>query len=154
MFLLHEYRLNHWLIRCLSNRLEWVDSIWRDLDRRESSWNLCDSKLQDFCSHLFQIKNYFVLSIFWKVLFLRVFTFNFCCDMSQQDTVGEILHPDDKVEDFVVSCTVRLWDQFHKGYLWAHPSVVINVPPGYGNIRTLRISFDGFLESILLMGGL
>ena len=44
-FLLQEYCLNHGSTGCLSNCLEWVDLSWRDLDQRELSCNLCDSKL-------------------------------------------------------------------------------------------------------------
>ena len=36
-FLLHESRKNHVLIRCLSNRPEWIDSSRCNLDQRESS---------------------------------------------------------------------------------------------------------------------
>ena len=67
-FLLQEYRLNHGLIRCFLNRLEFVESSWCDSDQRKSSQNLfyynlesswCDSNLQNFCAKLFQLRNYF-----------------------------------------------------------------------------------------------
>ena len=44
-FLLHEYQLNHGLVRCFSNRLEWVDSIQCDHDQRELSLSILDSNL-------------------------------------------------------------------------------------------------------------
>ena len=45
-FLLHKYRLNHGLVQCLLNRMEWVDSRWCDSYQRELSRNLFDSNLE------------------------------------------------------------------------------------------------------------
>ena len=67
-FLFHKYWLNHGLIRFLSNWMEWVDSIWCDLYKRESNRDIfysnlesswCDSNLQNFCAQIFQLRNYF-----------------------------------------------------------------------------------------------
>ena len=63
-FLLHDYGLNHEMILCLSNRMEWVDSSWCNSDQYESNHNICDSKLQNFRDKLFQLKNYFLSSAF------------------------------------------------------------------------------------------
>ena len=44
-----KYWLNHGLIRCLSNRLAWVDSSQCDLDHCESSRNICNPVLELSC---------------------------------------------------------------------------------------------------------
>ena len=66
-FLLHECWLDHGLIRCLPNCLEWIESSRCDSDQRDSSQNLfysnlelsrCYSNLQNLCVQLFQLQNY------------------------------------------------------------------------------------------------
>ena len=65
----------------MSNRLEWVDLIWCDLDQRELSRNLfdsnlessrCDYNLQNFRGQLFQLRNYFCAQHFEIFLPLRL----------------------------------------------------------------------------------
>ena len=71
-FILHEYRLNHGLIWCLSNWMEWIYLSWCDLYQRESSRNIlnsnlessrCDSNLQNRCAQISQFRNYPGLSM-------------------------------------------------------------------------------------------
>ena len=156
-FILHEYWLNHWLIRCLLNFLECIDLSWCDLDQREPIWNICDSKSQDFCAQLFQLQNYFCAqNFFGKFVASKVFTFNFYCAMPQQSPVGDIWSPSYRIEDVAVALTVRLWDRGNDMSLWVHPSSVINIAPIYGNISTniqtpeeevvpITVSRSGFL---------
>ena len=56
--------------------------------------------------------------------------------MIRQSPVGDILLPSDRVKDVAIVCSVRLWYHGHDGYLWFHPSAVINIPTGSGNIST------------------
>ena len=76
IFLFHKFCLNHGLIQCLLDWLEWVDSIWCDLDICESSRNIfdsnlessrCDFNLQNSCAQLLQQLNYFRAQYFWKI---------------------------------------------------------------------------------------
>ena len=82
-FLLHKYHMNHGLIQCFSNLMEWVDLSRCDLDQHESSQNLfysnlelsqCDSNLQNFCTQLFQHWIYFYAQHFKIVLAIRFST--------------------------------------------------------------------------------
>ena len=76
-FLLRKYQLNHLLIQCLSNILEWVDLIRCDSVQRELSQNLCDSKLQNFCAQNVQLTNDFLAQHFRKFCCLQGFHFHF-----------------------------------------------------------------------------
>ena len=76
-FLLHNYQLNHLLIQRFSHQMVWVDLSRCDSDQRESSWNLCDSKLQNFCAQLFQLKKYFRAQHFRNFCYLQCFHFHF-----------------------------------------------------------------------------
>ena len=134
--LLHEYWMNNLLIWCLSKFLEWVDSSRRDLDQRESSQNICDPKLQNFCSQISNFNIIFVLSIFENVFASKTFIFTCCFAMSQWEPIRNIRLPSDKVEYVSVAYTVRLWDCGNDGYLWVHTSAVINIPPRSGNSST------------------
>ena len=96
--------MNHWLIRCFSNCLEWVDLSWCDLGQHELSWNICGSKLQIFHVQIFQLnKNIFALSIFEKIVASKVFTLTFFCDMPQQAPVGDIRRFSDGVKYVAVT---------------------------------------------------
>ena len=130
-FLLHKYRLNHLLIRCLSNHPEWVYSSRHDLYWRELSQNLCDSKLQNFCAQLFQLQNYFVLRILKCFVAYKVLIFTFCCAMPRRTPVGDIRRPSDGFKDIVVSRNGSIWEYGSDWSLWVHPSAVINIPPGF-----------------------
>ena len=44
-FILQKCWLNHGLIQCLLNHMEWIDLSWCDLDPHELTRNHCDSKL-------------------------------------------------------------------------------------------------------------
>ena len=129
--LLQKYWLNYWLIIFFLNWLEWVDTSWCDLDQREPSWNICDSKLQNF-----QLKNYFHAQHFQRFFALKVFTFTFHCTIPQKSPICDIRSSDERIKYFKVACTVRIWDRGHDGSLWVHPSAVINIPLGSGNIST------------------
>ena len=89
--------------------MEWVDSSRCDLDQRESSRNLCDSKLQKFCAQPFQLQIIFALSIFETFVDSKVFTFNFSCAMTRKYHVGEIRRPSVRVKDVADTRTIRLW---------------------------------------------
>ena len=56
--------------------------------------------------------------------------------MPRRAPVVKILHPADQVKDVSVVRSVRMWDCGQYGYLWVHPSAVINILPGNGNINT------------------
>ena len=145
-FLLHKYRLNNWLILCLSNLLVLVDLTWCDLDQRESSWDICESKLLNLCAQVFNFKIIVLLIVLEIFVASKVFTF--CWAMSRRSLVGEIRCPAARVKYVAVSYTVRLWDSGHNGYLWVHPSVVINISSGSGNISTTIQTFEGKAVSI------
>ena len=57
--------------------------------------------------------------------------------------VGKIRSPDDQAKDVTVVCSVRIWYCGHNGYLWFHPSAVINIPPIYGNTNITIQTHDG-----------
>ena len=87
----------------MSNSLEQVDLSWCDLYQHESIWNLCDSKLQNFCAQNFQLQNYFPAQNFQTFVASKVFTLIFFCVMSQKTTVGKIRHPSDGAKDVEAS---------------------------------------------------
>ena len=64
--------------------------------------------------------------------------------------VGDIQIPYDGAEDVKAPCTVSLWDYYSNGYLWVHPSVVINIPPIYSasNISTTIQNSEGEVTPI------
>ena len=151
-FLLHKYCLNHGLIRCFSNWLERVDPSRRDLDRRKSSWNLCDAQIQNFRAQLFQIQNYSPAQYFRKYCCLQGLTLTFFCAMPRSALVGEIWGPSVKYDkapdvywwypvtaippniailpDFSTTTqTDNLYSYTPDGYLWVHRNSVICVPP-------------------------
>ena len=81
-FTLQKYFLNHGLILCLSNRLEWVESSRYDSDQREFSRNIfdlnlepscCEYNLQNFHDELFQLQNCFCSNYSWNVCCLEGF---------------------------------------------------------------------------------
>ena len=57
--------------------------------------------------------------------------------MPSRTPVCRIRRPTEQVEDVAVVRCVRLCDSDQDGYLWVHPSVVINITPGSGNISTI-----------------
>ena len=63
--------------------------------------------------------------------------------MPHKSPVGKIRCPDDRVENFSVALTVRLWDCGHDGSLWVHTSAVINITPIFGNISTTIQNTEG-----------
>ena len=75
--------------------------------------------------------------------------------MPRQAPMNDIICPADKDKDVAVARSV-IWDCGTDGLLWIHPSVVINILPGYGNISTtiqntsgevvpITVSLDGIL---------
>ena len=89
-----------------------------------------------FCAQLFNFGIIFALIIFEKTFASKVCTFTFCCIMPGRSHVGKICHPYEWVKYVAVACSVRLWDRGHSGSLWVHPSALINIMPGSGNINT------------------
>ena len=89
-----------------------------------------------FVPIFFKFKIIFALIIFENYVASRVFAFTFCCAMPQRSPVGDIQLNFDVVEYVEVAHTVIIWYCVHDGYLWIHPSAVINILPGYGNIST------------------
>ena len=63
--------------------------------------------------------------------------------MSHKSPVGKIRRPDDRVENFSVALTVRLWDCGYDGSLWVHTSAVINITPIFRNISTTIQNTEG-----------
>ena len=109
-FPLHGYRSNHWLILRFPNPLQRINTIWSNLDWRELSGNLCDSKLQIFCAQRFQLQNYFHAQIFEIIVASKVLALTFLCTMLHQSPIIDNRHPSDEVKDVAVACTVSLWD--------------------------------------------
>ena len=130
-FLLHKYRLNCWLIRCLLNHIEWVDLIRCDLDQHESSRNLCDSKLQNFCAQLFNFKIIFALSIFEKIVAIKIFTFTFHFSMPWQSPIGDIRRPycGVKYVEATLPDPSNLWTWASDGSRWVHSNFFIHISP-------------------------
>ena len=128
-FILQEYSLNCWLIRCLSNWLDLVDLSQLDLDWRESSWNICDYKLQIVFAHLSNWQIIIALRNFVNFVASRVFAFTFCCAILWQGHVGDIRRTADGVKYVAASSTVSIWDYGSNGSLWVHPRALINIPP-------------------------
>ena len=122
-FLLHKYCENHSMIWRLSNRLEWVDSRWRDSYQHDLSWNLCNSKLQSFCAQLFNFKIIFSVSIFENVVADRVLTLP--CILLSLVPYGRILHP----PKWEAHHAVILWNYGSDGSKWFFPSAVTNITP-------------------------
>ena len=89
-----------------------------------------------FAPNFFNFEIILALIIFENFVASKVFTFTFHCAMPHRYPVYGIRHTADQVEDLAVVCYVRLWDRDQDGYLWVHPSVVINITPGSGNIST------------------
>ena len=89
-----------------------------------------------FAPNFFNFKIISVLSIFKNIFDSKVFNFTFFCTMPYIYPVGDIRRPADGVEDVAAASTVILWDCGHYGSLWIHPSAVINILPGSGNIST------------------
>ena len=54
--------------------------------------------------------------------------------MPLQAAVGKIRCPADWFKDVAVVQFIRLWYHGHYGSLWDHPSTVISILTGYGNI--------------------
>ena len=99
--LLHTY----WhlgLIQCLLNWMEGVDYSRCDSDQRVPSRNVLDSKLQNFCAQLFQLRNYFCAQHFRNVLAYNVFNFTVHCATTHQSPVGDTQRPYDQVKDIAV----------------------------------------------------
>ena len=142
-FLMHKYCLHHWLIRCLLNWLEWVDLIWCDSDQRESSRNVCDSKLQNFCTQLFQFQNYLCAQHFEFLFPSIVFTFTILCATTRKFPGRKILHTDNGIKHVAVTHTVWIWYRGYDWSLWVYPSEVINSLPGYWNTSTTLKTNDG-----------
>ena len=94
------------------------------------------SNYRIFAPNFFNFKIIFALSIFENFVASKVFFFNFRYYMPRQSPVGKIQHYDDGFEYFAVAHTVILFYCGRDGYLWVHPSAVINITPGYGNIST------------------
>ena len=84
----------------------------------------------------FQLQNYCCAQHFWNFFASNVFTCTFHCAMSWWSPVGNTQGPDDGVKGATVARIFRLWNRGHNGSLWIHPSVVINIPPGSGEIST------------------
>ena len=63
--------------------------------------------------------------------------------MSRQDPLGNTQHPTDRVKYVTVVRSVRLWYRGCNGSLWVHPSTVINILPGSGNINTTIQTHNG-----------
>ena len=95
--LLHKYRMNHGLIRWLLNRLEIFDSSRCDSYQHEPSRNICDSKLQNFCAQLFQLRKYFCAQHFRKFVAPKIFTYTFHCVIPRQSPIGWVWRPSDQV---------------------------------------------------------
>ena len=93
-------------------------------------------KYRTFVPKIFNLEIMFALIMFENFVVSKVFTFTFYCAIPCQAPVGKIRRPADWVEDVSVFICVRLWDRGHNGYLWVHPSLVINIPLGSGNIST------------------
>ena len=89
--LMHERRLNHWL---LSNQQELIylnrsDSNQRDLSRCWCDSNRRDSILQIFWAQIFQLQNYSCAHHFWKWCRLQGFCFRFFCTMLRHAPIGK-----------------------------------------------------------------
>ena len=70
--------------------------------------------------------------------------------MPRRVPVGNIRRPDDVFEYVAVASTVRLWDHGHDRSLWVHPSVVINILPGYRNISTTIQTPNGEVSMVTM----
>ena len=103
---------------------KWIDSehfrfqITEFLRPKSSTWEL------------------FLRSAFSIFFASKVFNFTFHCDMPLRSALGNIWRHVDWVGNIAVVCSIRIWDRSHVGSLWVHPSAVINIPPGSGNINT------------------
>ena len=106
------------------NELIWVGVIWIDVNQVGI---FVIPNYTIFAPNFFNFKIIFALSIFEIVVASKVFAFNSCCTIPQWDPVCEIQRPDYGVKDNTVDSTVRLWDCGYDGYLWVHPSAVINI---------------------------
>ena len=127
-FILHKYRLNHGFIRCLLNRLEQVYSNQCDLDQRESSWNIYDPKLHNFCSVFSKIllPLRFSLSLF-------IVTFH----VKPLQVISIVLLTEQNMWQLLICYRV------HDGSLSFHPSAVINITHKSGNISTTIQNYEG-----------
>ena len=94
-----------------------------------------------FAPNIFNFNIIFALSILEFLVTSKVFTF--ICAMPWRSPVGNIRLPSGGAKDVTVACNVRLWDRGHDGSLWVHPSAVINIPLGSGNISTIIQNSDG-----------
>ena len=63
--------------------------------------------------------------------------------MPRQAHAGKIRRLSDRVQNIAVVCSVILWHCGCDGFLWFHPSAVINILPGSGNINTTIQNPDG-----------
>ena len=90
-----------------------------------------------FAPNFFNFEIIFVLRILENFVASKVFSFTFRCAMPRQLPVGYIRRPADQFEDVTVARSVRLYYCGHDGSLWVHPSAVINILPGSGNISTI-----------------
>ena len=70
--------------------------------------------------------------------------------MPRQAHAGKIRRLSDRVQNIAVVCSVILWHCGCDGFLWFHPSAVINILPGSGNINTTIQNPDGEVVLVLL----
>ena len=103
-----------------------------------------------FATNIFNFGIIFALRIFENFVASKVFTFTFRCSMPRQSPTGKIWSPAGLFKDVAVVLSIRLWDHGHDGYLWVHPSAVINIPPRYGNINTTIKTIDGKVFTVTL----
>ena len=103
---------------------------------------------------MLNFKIIFALRIFKNIVaymfFHQVFTFIFHCSMPSQSPERNIWILADQVKYIAVSKPVRLWDHGHYGYLWVHPSAVINIPPGSSNINTIIQTTNGEVVLVIV----
>ena len=70
--------------------------------------------------------------------------------MPRQDPVGEMKCLADRVKDVAIFFSDGLWDRGHDGSLWFHHIVIINIPPGSGNINTTIQNPDGEVVLVIV----
>ena len=108
-----------------------------------------------FASNFFNFGIVFVLIIFETSVASKVWTFTFHCSVPRQGPVGQIWCPADQVGDVKVVCSFRLWYRGHDGSLCVHPSTVIDILPGSGNIsNTIQFPKGGVFPITVSWSGL